>query len=352
MQNVKKNGEVFVTLIFTESTSSLLKLGLPHLEHLHPENSKVCLITPSDYRYFKKRESKQENSNSSAGTSKDTEVPSNVEEIYVNISSDVALFSKTNRSSSSCMYEISDDDLLRETVDIISEIFESRKIRNRPLLSARSVAHANNLHIHSNNIYVSLLESNSKSSSECICRICHGGESLDDLLTPCRCRGTIALVHLKCLERWLRESNHSTCELCQHHFKIVREPQYSIPRSVLTFLRHPGPHLKNILWDLVGFSIYTPSAIASTYMLMMICDTLAKANVTPDGTFSSHIIIFSTVFGMAAIDFTYTSWLLVTLQRHIDAWKEWHRSKSTLKVVLPKIKLRPHRLKKAPQSPE
>ncbi|XP_074028056.1 uncharacterized protein isoform X2 [Leptinotarsa decemlineata] len=303
MQNDRTNKDTFVTLILTESTTSLLKLSLPHLEHLHPENSNVCLITPSEYSYFQKLREKNasrgEGSDLTAGTSKGDEIQiEEVQEIYLKISSDVALFSKSNCSSNSYMYENSEEDLLEDRSSTMADIFEARKIHTLPLLSARSIAHANKLHVHSKDIFVSLLDSSSNSMAEYICRICHGGESLDDLLTPCRCRGTVALVHLKCLERWLKESNHSSCELCQHHYKIVREPQYkSIPWSVLVFLRHPGPHLRDIIWDVVGFSIYTPCAIASTYILMMICDTLVKSNMIRSGTLSSHIIAFSAVFG-------------------------------------------------------
>lgn len=38
---------------------------------------------------------------------------------------------------------------------------------------------------------------------------------------------------------------------------------------------------------------------------------------------------------MAAIDFTYSSWLMVCLQRQRDAWKEWYKTTCNLKVVLP-----------------
>ncbi|KAJ8960028.1 hypothetical protein NQ318_009465 [Aromia moschata] len=353
MQNgnqVDKN--IFVTLILTESTSSLLNLNVAQLEHLHPENSKICLITPSEFSYFKKQhekdETKVEQSNSAGTSQENRSVEENLEEVYLKISSDVGLFTTSNCSSSSCMYEFSDDELVKaeNSKPNPSRYLEATKIYNRPLITVRSMAHANKLDVHSNEIYVSLLDSDSKSSSEYICRICHGGESLDDLLTPCRCRGTIALVHLKCLERWLKESNHSHCELCQHHYKILREPKYSIGWSILVFLRHPGSHLKDILFDLLAFALYTPSAVASTYMLLMICESLVKSNVVPHGSFSSHIIAFSAVFGMAAIDFTYSSWLMLTFQRHLEAWRDWYRSNSTLKVVLPKIKLRPHKSKK------
>lgn len=108
MQNENKNcKDVFVTLILTESTSSLLNLNLPHLERLHPEDSQICLITPSEFNYFKKKYQKSgENlrQGEDASTSHGGEVGNkNIEEIYLKISSDVALFSNGHFSSSSCV---------------------------------------------------------------------------------------------------------------------------------------------------------------------------------------------------------------------------------------------------------
>ncbi|CAH0554458.1 unnamed protein product [Brassicogethes aeneus] len=180
-------------------------------------------------------------------------------------------------------------------------------------------------------------ETESKYSSDLICRICHGGESMDDLVQPCRCRGTVAVVHLKCLERWLRESSHSTCELCQHHYKIIRQPKYSIPRSIFVFLRHPGEHLKEILVDLVAFALYTPSAVASTYMLMMICEALMKNNIIVSGSLSSHLIAFSAVFGIGAIDMLYLEWLMSILEYHYSNWHEWYKDHLEVKVVVSKL---------------
>ncbi|KAJ8978040.1 hypothetical protein NQ317_013568, partial [Molorchus minor] len=317
-----------------------------------PGDSKICLITPSEFSYFQKQHENSRNSDLSdaAGTSGENSTKDNLEEIYLKISSDIGLFATSNCSSSSGMYEYSDDDInkIQSSGSEISRYMEAIKIHNRPLLTVRSKAHASKLNVYSNDILVSLLDSDSnKSSSEFMCGFVMAAKSLDDLLTPCRCRGTIALVHLKCLERWLKESNHSHCELCQHHYKVIREPKFGVPWSILVFLRHPGDNLKDIIFDLLAFALYTPSAVASTYMLLMICESLVKSNVVAHGSLSSHIIAFSAVFGMAAIDFTYSSWLMLTFQRHFEAWSDWYKSNSTLKVVLPKIKLRPHRSKKA-----
>lgn len=335
-----KTKDVFVTIVVTESTCSELSLHAPHLDQTDTENSRICVITEKDYLALKKLK-KDQDRQQAAGTS------IGLGDNSVKLTSEVALFSTSNVSSTSEF--IADCELQGDTLSdsLLSgsstELFKKTDIVHHPLVSVRSVAHANKLLVERNNLYVSLLDSDSHISSEFMCRICHGGESFDDLLTPCRCRGTIALVHLKCLERWLKESNHSSCELCQHHFRIVREPRYSIPWSILVFLRHPGLHLKEIVLDLMAFSIYTPSAVASTYMLMLICEALVKNSIVTTGSMSSHIIAFSAVFGMAAIDFTYSSWLIVTMQKHVDAWREWYNANSKIRVVLPKIKMRPHK---------
>uniref|UniRef100_A0A6P7H2W3 Uncharacterized protein LOC114345433 n=1 Tax=Diabrotica virgifera virgifera TaxID=50390 RepID=A0A6P7H2W3_DIAVI len=122
--------------------------------------------------------------------------------------------------------------------------------------------------------------------------------------------------------------------------------RYSLIRSIFAYLRAPGPQLKEIIFDLVMFSLYTPTAIFSTYILMMMCESLVKSNVIQSGTVPSHIIAFSAVFGMAAIDFTYSSWVLYICQKHAEAWRDWYHSNSSLKVILPAIKLRPIKKKK------
>lgn len=47
-----------------------------------------------------------------------------------------------------------------------------------------------------------------------------------------RCRGTVALVHTECLERWLTESGHTRCELCGYKYLVKRVPRHGLFRSV------------------------------------------------------------------------------------------------------------------------
>jgi hypothetical protein len=62
------------------------------------------------------------------------------------------------------------------------------------------------------------------------CRICHGGRELErelgPLFSPCRCRGTVASVHVECLNRWRRMSSNPTsffaCDSCNYRYQIDR----------------------------------------------------------------------------------------------------------------------------------
>ena len=55
------------------------------------------------------------------------------------------------------------------------------------------------------------------------------GSSTDTaLITPCRCKGTLQLVHRNCLERWVRTADTKSCEV-----KISPKP-ISDPNQFLT----------------------------------------------------------------------------------------------------------------------
>ena len=60
--------------------------------------------------------------------------------------------------------------------------------------------------------------SKTSGTSNFFCRICH--DEGEDLLSPCNCTGTVGLVHLSCLEKWLSTIGSQSCELCHYEFQI------------------------------------------------------------------------------------------------------------------------------------
>ena len=66
------------------------------------------------------------------------------------------------------------------------------------------------------------------------CRICKEeggeGEGGERMLHPCSCGGSMAGVHLKCLQHWIEQRRLDTseaslrCEVCRSHYKLrIRE---------------------------------------------------------------------------------------------------------------------------------
>ena len=90
------------------------------------------------------------------------------------------------------------------TIDSDSEIIRS----NRSSLSSLS-----------NNSDNNIMDSFSSSNSEIRCRICY--ETVDDPRQYCSCDGTVGIIHLECLKKWIVSNNYKlTCEICNEPYKI------------------------------------------------------------------------------------------------------------------------------------
>ena len=55
-------------------------------------------------------------------------------------------------------------------------------------------------------------------STMMICRICHESESREELVSLCKCAGTMGLLHRSCVEKWLSSVNSNQCEICNFRY--------------------------------------------------------------------------------------------------------------------------------------
>ena len=76
---------------------------------------------------------------------------------------------------------------------------------------------------------------------------------MEDLITPCKCAGTMGHVHSTCLEKWLSRTARTFCELCNHNFRTVIEKssfkEVSIQCNLYVylkayFLQSPSEHFQ------------------------------------------------------------------------------------------------------------
>ena len=88
------------------------------------------------------------------------------------------------------------------------------------------------------------------------CRICFQ-EQKSELIPPCRCRGSVAYVHRRCLDRWIRFQlgRHLVaspmCEICGFEYLTqLRFPSFAtvLSKAVRYALKDKGRSLKTLLY--------------------------------------------------------------------------------------------------------
>ncbi|XP_063068115.1 E3 ubiquitin-protein ligase MARCHF4 isoform X3 [Engraulis encrasicolus] len=54
-----------------------------------------------------------------------------------------------------------------------------------------------------------------------LCRICFQGPEQGELLSPCRCSGSVQCTHEPCLIKWISERGSWSCELCSYKYQVI-----------------------------------------------------------------------------------------------------------------------------------
>ncbi|XP_062303692.1 LOW QUALITY PROTEIN: E3 ubiquitin-protein ligase MARCHF4 [Osmerus eperlanus] len=54
-----------------------------------------------------------------------------------------------------------------------------------------------------------------------LCRICFQGPEQGELLSPCRCSGSVRCTHELCLIKWISERGSWSCELCYYKYHVI-----------------------------------------------------------------------------------------------------------------------------------
>jgi len=161
----------------------------------------------------------------------------------------------------------------------------------------------------------------SKNSSGIFCRICHDTDSIEKLISPCQCSGSMALVHRSCIEKWLSTANHDNCELCCHKYNITKHP-----RPFVNWLCEPSVQddQRNLVGDLICFVLLTPLAAISTYL----CASGAAFYLEEKKSESIGLICLCVVLVII-----YTIWVLLTVKYHISVWFVWREKNQEIRLT-------------------
>ncbi|KAK9510040.1 hypothetical protein O3M35_004913 [Rhynocoris fuscipes] len=149
------------------------------------------------------------------------------------------------------------------------------------------------------------------SSLSSSCRICHDNDFPETLVSPCLCTGSLELVHVSCLEKWLTTSKTKHCEICKFAFKTKKELRPI--KEWLLSERGPGAS-GNFYSDVLCLLLLSPLCFISIYLC-----TVGAITYLEKGHWEG--------IGLAIISIsvliTYLLWAFITVRFHLRGLRNW-----------------------------
>ncbi|XP_038609026.1 LOW QUALITY PROTEIN: E3 ubiquitin-protein ligase MARCHF9 [Tachyglossus aculeatus] len=117
------------------------------------------------------------------------------------------------------------------------------------------------------------------------CRICFQGPEQGELLSPCRCDGSVRCTHQPCLIRWISERGSWSCELCYFKYQVL---------AIST---------KNPLqWQAISLTVIEKVQIAAIVLgslfLMASISWLVWSTLSPSAKWQRQDLLFQICYGM------------------------------------------------------
>ncbi|KOC62142.1 E3 ubiquitin-protein ligase MARCH2 [Habropoda laboriosa] len=150
---------------------------------------------------------------------------------------------------------------------------------------------------------------------------------LGPLISACKCRGTVALVHAECLERWLTESGHSRCELCGYKYATKRVPRHSILRSIAIWF-NTVIVTRQMLLDILYLVVTTPLALFSCYICILALRMLLK-----NGLQEMPWMIVAMLPTCSLTLVAYWGWMITLVRLHGRRWRRYWRSNFVIRLI-------------------
>ncbi|XP_074515620.1 E3 ubiquitin-protein ligase MARCHF4-like [Sebastes fasciatus] len=118
-----------------------------------------------------------------------------------------------------------------------------------------------------------------------LCRICFQGPEYGELLSPCRCNGSVRCTHHPCLIKWISERGSWACELCYYKYQVI---------AIST---------KNPLqWQAISLTVIEKvqiaAAILGSLFLMASISWLVWSSFSPSARWQRQDLLFQICYGM------------------------------------------------------
>lgn len=143
--------------------------------------------------------------------------------------------------------------------------------------------------------------------------------------------GSLAFVHLSCLERWLNQSGRDTCELCTFRFEAEQTRRYSVYQGLRIWYKHPR-HLSQLRADLVIGLVLT----GVTLGLCSICIGGMKYFVLEGFRVGISYVWTEGVisFFLTVIILGYFTTIYLMVRDHIVPWYHWWNRCVNVRLIL------------------
>ncbi|XP_073961054.1 uncharacterized protein isoform X2 [Choristoneura fumiferana] len=163
-----------------------------------------------------------------------------------------------------------------------------------------------------------------------VCRICMT-RGRERLISPCNCKGSLANVHLSCLERWLNQVGRNHCELCGFSYPAIRTPRYTVVQALRLWFGNPRnrTHLQS---DCLIFWLLS----TVTAGLLAVCIVGTQYFVIEGNKFGiSHRITETAMdFFMAIVLCGYFVTVYLLWKDHYVMWNRWRRTNVNVRLLL------------------
>ncbi|XP_075880616.1 E3 ubiquitin-protein ligase MARCHF9-like [Nelusetta ayraudi] len=117
------------------------------------------------------------------------------------------------------------------------------------------------------------------------CRICFQGPEKGEMLSPCRCAGSVRCTHQSCLIRWISERGSWSCEICYFKYQVL---------AIST---------KNPLqWQAISLTVIERVQIAAIILgslfLVASISWLVWSSLSPSAKWQRQDLLFQICYGM------------------------------------------------------
>lgn len=120
-----------------------------------------------------------------------------------------------------------------------------------------------------------------------LCRICFQGPEQGELLSPCRCDGSVRCSHQPCLIRWISERGSWSCELCYYKYHVI---------AIST--KNP----LQVKWQAISLTVIEKvqiaAAILGSLFLIASISWLIWSTFSPSAKWQRQDLLFQICYGM------------------------------------------------------